>query len=419
MPFQKKNNIKNKNILFKIILFAYAVFFSAFMVETMFVYYMPNYHVSGILSIIRIIIFSCSFILVLITFTTEGYKLSRNIIFAIASFLTLCIFSTLLALLHDIPYTEIIPWIISYLSFVCLFLVSSSINKFNDDDINSFLNTFSYLSTITVGILIISMLYLQLTTGALHFSVSAYILGIPVAYYLSQNNSRPFMLAITCFVCFLSFKRGLWIALLASFLLSHYFSPLKRVKFGTIFISFITIALVLSGTAFFFDKIFTDIYSIKMNFESSGGVDEISSGRFSVLEALINYLSYDFRWLFGSGFGATFNAFEFFSSSLEDWETSGVDIIFGQFWLTHGYILGTALFLSLASFIAHSFKSWCYQYDSLYRFLTLLLFFNFINSLFSFVYFDPIWPIAIGFLISRKNFTKLNIQRQSNRRIQN
>lgn len=393
------------NVIFKITFFLYFIFYIGFVVDAVFVYYLPAYHSANTLSLLRIFILCISGFIFIMLAASRKLKLKKNEARLIFIFIFLSLLASMVAFYNGNPLNKINPWIVSYISFVFIFIISSaSIYNLSVEDELNFLGFLSLSILFIFGAANLIMLFSQRDNYGVHFSVSLYILGVPLAYFLAGKKIQLYGLLITLFLSIITFKRGLWVAVIVTIICALLYSGKRYIGVKKIIYLVFTACISLLITLFFLNDQFFEILNFKMKLEADGGFDAISSGRFSVMYSLVDYLGYNLKWLFGAGFGSTFDAFKFFDDALSTWVTDGVDIIFGQLWLTHGYILGSAIFFWLVIFLLQSLKCVYFKNDFLFRFFVLVLLFNFVASLFSFVYFDLIWPIIIGMLMSRRSF---------------
>jgi len=302
---------------------------------------------------------------------------------------------SLLGLIASLAHQNTSAGILSHLShyfgaLICI--LSASMIKFSN--VGRFWGSarvFSY-AIIFISLAIYILIYSSLTT-AIHISLTISALSWPFIYGLQKRKKLIFW--GSTFMIFASLKRGLWLAALAMILFA---SSKRQILLSVAITAFVALFLINN----FSDTTLGIIVLNKFNFGAGVGFDEISSGRVSVLLSVNSALAENDAILTGLGFGATFIANSQLPSATNDWVTNGVDVVFGHFWLLHGYVAGTVLFLLYsAAFLAPAIWNRTYK-DSVLGFFSAMSIFSYIMSLSTFIFWDPFPWVVIGLAIARR-----------------
>jgi hypothetical protein len=286
-----------------------------------------------------------------------------------------------------------------YVQFGLLVFAASLLGLCDDDFIVRSIRRFSY-GFIFINIVFLIILFIFVDVG-LYISASLYSIGFALSYFLSSRSRHSLGLLQVLLVALFSLKRGLLVATILHFFLVGKFS-FRNVVF------FLIAVLILFFGVYAIYQVFPDAFFSKLidanvsrSIESGGSLDSVSSGRVSIMTAVLHELSSIYNFVFGAGFGVVFNAYGFLEGRTSEWLTSGVDVILGHFWLIHGVVFGTILFVVVSCSIFYLFLTRYYKSDLIFAFFANLLAFNYLVSLTSFTPWDPVWGLAVGLLLAR------------------
>lgn len=128
-------------------------------------------------------------------------------------------------------------------------------------------------------------------------------------------------------------------------------------------------------------------------------IDSISSGRLGNFWAITTQLTGGWSVLTGLGFGAMIDLNK--GTSLDEWITSGADVLPMHLWMLHGLIVGTLVLVVIVFFLIRVSRYSRFHSDPWFNIWLIMFALNFINSWFTFVPWDPIWPVSAGLLLAR------------------
>lgn len=288
--------------------------------------------------------------------------------------------------------------ILSHLSgslgvIVCM--VSGSLINTQNLEKSGFLFSAISLLILFAAISIVAIVFLNSST-VIRISLTINALAFPFVYGLiAHRKGAIFFLSVG--IILLTGKRGIWLAALVTWLL--YGSVKKMLS-----------SLLLAILAFILASPYLvelDIWkSVLGRMEVEGlGLDEISSGRGTVIRSLAVQLLVGNNAIFGLGYGANFNATLLFESVVEDWFTNGVDVIFGHYWFLFGFFFGTLLFLGHCFLVFLIYRAAICE-DLMMRLFGAIVFFSFVASFSTFVVWDPFQWFMMGLALSRRSFLK-------------
>lgn len=135
---------------------------------------------------------------------------------------------------------------------------------------------------------------------------------------------------------------------------------------------------------------------------SYADIDAASSGRAGDLVAVLSKVSDDCGVLVGCGFGAEYNYFDYNEAwkITSSWIKNGSDVMFLHFYLLFG-LPGLLVYFLLSVVFLFSLRDlFSSRWASLLFFASCSYFLAFIVCLFSFSFFDPLFPVLLGFYLA-------------------
>ncbi len=393
---RKVSSRTDSAVLFMLFL-GYLFFAFAFYLENVLSPYSSKFLIEGLVLVSRLV-----FLFIALFCSLAFYKrkapVARILVLAVALFYTAAGISGSIFNMHD-DIGVFVAHLSVYVQFFLMVFGLSLISLQNDDFIVAILRLFSYI-ILFVNIIFVFGLFVFVDVG-LYISASLYSIGFSLSYFISSRKNHGAGVLSVVLVSIFSLKRGLLLATLMHWLFTVKFK-LKSLFFALF--SLLAILILAYGIYqqfpdAFFSKLIES--NISRSLESGSSVDAVSSGRVSIMIAVFNELSGIYKFIFGSGFGVIFDAYGFLEGRSAEWLTSGVDVIFGHFWLLHGVVLGTILSALVSFSIFYMFFTSYYKSDVIFAFFVNLLAFNYLVSLTSFTPWDPVWGLATGLLLAR------------------
>ena len=388
----------------------YMLFSAAFILESVAKHFLTEVYVKGLIQNFRNV-FPVLAIIIIVYKIFAGLKLSKASFKLATIGIAITLFGFFVgAVNYSVSSLEFLSHFHAYISFVVISFSCSLLSPKLDDNFYKYLGfiSFCFLCMCAYFVFII----LIKTSGSTALSLTIYSLGIPLCYYMTK--ARPSVLYYgSLILAVLTFKRGIWVSVASVIFIGQKLnkkfsvfriSPLLIFSIGMLSL-FVLLLSVYSDAAdlnklqnLFHSKLFKDSKN------ASGTMDLLTSGRVTNFFAVIYELEIRNSLLTGLGFGATYDAS--YGSNRETWITSGVDVIFLHFWLMHGLVIGTILFVAVVLFVLNNYRILSVHRERYFVFLYLLLVFNFTNSIFTFIPWDPIWPIIIGLIIGHKRLIR-------------
>jgi len=243
-------------------------------------------------------------------------------------------------------------------------------------------------------------------------SITFPFLCMAFSFFLWKRNW--FFLLLCLLAVMLTLKRGMWVAFFCLFLmvgLREFLWLLRRGHFklnsGVIFLvaSFAGLLAVLVGYSqggVVLDNLFLRVSMSIPSGLSYADIDAASSGRAGDLVAVLSKVSDDCGVLVGCGFGAEYNYFDYNEAwkITSSWIKNGSDVMFLHFYLLFG-LPGLLVYFLLSVVFLFSLRDlFSSRWASLLFFASCSYFLAFIICLFSFSFFDPLFPVLLGFYLA-------------------
>ena len=405
---------------------AYLLFSITYILEVIAGHFFPPLYMGGVLVLGRTlpVVIAIVYLIKLVKaqlYTTYIFRITLL-------FLSLLVLiSSVNGLYRDNNIHAFLSHLVSYLSFLILLFCCSQMYMLKADKILDFIGKVS--PYILLVVLMLTYFIFTMEEQSPRLSLSFTLLCIPVSYYLSSRIIQIWFI-LSVVLILMTLKRSIWLAFLVQcviawrsgllkgwgaslifYLKSLVISKNKKSMMHIIIINIlILLFLVFSFTGTDSINKLWGYFWVKLDFENIRAVnliDAITSGRVLDYYAVLHALGEGNAFLFGLGFGVVYDGMatgEALHGYSGEWLKSGSDVIFLNMWLLHGVILGSILFIVLLVFLIRSYFFMLETDDRWFRFLFLIFIFYFIESLFSFVPWDPLWAIILGLLIARKKW---------------
>lgn len=381
-------NITRTHLCF--ITIGYTLFLVSFFQESIAPHYMPSFHVTGASLYGRII-----FVVMMAFFLAMNLIRGRHVPGLASHVLVIITGLSILGLVTGVAVGNSTRMIAAHLfhnviAFTCIASASTiALDShgflFRWARVTSLL-ILSFSSFVIVGIF-------STVSGAIHLSVSLQALAWPLCFGLAYRGPKVVHAVFAALLLFLTLKRGLWVAAIMVILLGNGLILSAGLAVISIILAPVLIASDI-GTGI------SEMIDLRL-LRDFGGLDDFTSGRWSVISSVFLELQEGVRLLFGTGFGSQFNAKAAMEFSTTDWITNGVDVIFAHFWLLYGIVPGTVVFLGLSALVGHLLLKSRQYGDSHLTFFVLLVIFTYFASFSTFIAWDPFMWTIIGLSIGR------------------
>jgi hypothetical protein len=248
-------------------------------------------------------------------------------------------------------------------------------------------------------------------------SITFPFLSIAFAYFLWRKNWLLLILCVLALV--LSLKRGMWVSIFAlgmvlvarggvGVFLSGRFNKRSFVVLSSVI--FVIISFILTFVWFGGPVVDSLLQRLAVSIPSGlsyHSLDAASSGRFGDFFAVYSKVTTDCNVWLGCGFGVEYNYFDYNDpwEITTEWVKSGSDVMFLHFFLLLGVLglLVYAVFLIL--FVVSIFGLLRVRWGSVKFFAYACYFLIFLTCLFSFSFFDPMFPGFFGFSLALVSHT--------------
>lgn len=384
----------------------YVFFGIAFIAESVAHHFIQAFYISGVLLYVRVVVMTTAAMGMLI-FLTLAAKISRHVILlSLIGFLVLA-FSAVAGFFFQNSVNPFFSHFQYYLSFIIVLMTCAFLTRLDATKLIVSIKRMAYGLLVAVFAII---LFVYLTTPPeFELSLNMTLAIFPLAYFLSAtHHSNSYGKLVSTIIIFLTMKRGLWITAVIGLMIGGVKlrrRHLLRNGLGIALLFVLTLSAMLSGGIDIQKPFLNLIERLATRFEFDGtdllsNVDAISSGRLGNMFAILGDLQHKGALFSGLGFGATIDLNS--GTVLAEWITSGADVILLHFWMLHGVLIGTILIGALTWFVFKSFKNHIILKDQWFSFWFFILALSYVSAWFTFVPWDPVWPISIGLLIARK-----------------
>lgn len=249
-------------------------------------------------------------------------------------------------------------------------------------------------------------------------SITFPFLCMAFSFFLWRRNW--FFLLLCLLAVMLTLKRGMWVAFFFLFLmvaLREILWLLRRGCFklnsGVIFLAasfsgLLAVLVAYSQGGIVLDNLFLRIsMSIPSGF-SYADIDAASSGRAGDLVAVFSKVFDDCYVFLGCGFGVEYNYFDYNEAwkLTSSWVKNGSDVMFLHFYLLFGFLGILVYFLFSMVFLLSLRDLFFSRWGSLLFFASSCYFLAFVICLFSFSFFDPLFPVLLGFYLAVSRFVR-------------
>jgi len=357
-------NITRTHLCF--ITIGYTLFLVSFFQESIAPHYMPSFHVTGASLYGRII-----FVVMMAFFLAMNLIRGRHVPGLASHVLVIITGLSILGLVTGVAFGNSTRMIAAHL----------------------FHNIIAFTCIASASTIALDSHGFSTVSGAIHLSVSLQALAWPLCFGLAYRGPKVVHAVFAALLLFLTLKRGLWVAAILVILLGNGLILSAGLAVISIILAPVLIASDIgAGIA--------EMINLRL-LRDFGGLDEFTSGRWSVISSVFLELQEGVRLLFGTGFGSQFNARAAMEFSTTDWITNGVDVIFAHFWLLYGIVPGTLVFLGLSTLVGHLLIRSRQYRDSHLTFFVLLVIFTYFASFSTFIAWDPFMWTIIGLSIGR------------------
>ncbi|NQD79938.1 hypothetical protein HP436_07040 [Pseudomonas sp. CrR14] len=254
-------------------------------------------------------------------------------------------------------------------------------------------------------------------------SITFPFLCLAFAYFLWKKNWLFTILCVAGLI--ISLKRGMWVSICAlglvlfirvliGFILSGG-RLRKQVLLGIVCALIMSFSSLISLFWFggpVFDNLLERLAVSIPSGLSYQSLDAASSGRFGDFVAVYSKVISDCNVWTGCGFGVEYNYFDYNDPWVitTSWVKSGSDVMFLHLFLIFGFLGLLIYFIFFGLFLVSVFGLLQVAWDSVKFFAYASYFLAFLTCLFSFSFFDPMFPGCFGFCLALAFQTNKDLQ---------